>query len=133
MLKDNFFSIIGHTVADDRKIDFTVGINPEHIIYKVHFPNNPITPGVCIIQMATELFSFFRQINCKVCKIKTAKFLHPIIPTTHRVINYKMEWEKDTSLDHVVYGIKIQVYYDDIIFSKINMYMKENDLCLQIP
>jgi 3-hydroxyacyl-[acyl-carrier-protein] dehydratase len=128
MLRDSFFSIISHTVADNHSVYFTVGLNPEHVIYKVHFPNYPITPGVCIIQIAKELFSFFRQTELMVRKIKTVKFLYPIIPTTHSIINYKMEWEKDARFDEGLYGVKIQVYQDDIIFSKINMYMKENNL-----
>lgn len=124
MLKDDFFSILIHTITDKDTADFTIELNPEHTIYKAHFPNNPITPGVCIIQMAIELFSFLKQTNFKIKKIKTAKFIHPIIPTIHTAIHYQIGWEEMTQ-DKSSY-VKIQVYQDDIIFSKINIYMEKN-------
>jgi 3-hydroxyacyl-[acyl-carrier-protein] dehydratase len=30
-------------------------MNAQHGLYKVHFPGNPVTPGVCLVQMATEI------------------------------------------------------------------------------
>ncbi|MDR1459748.1 MAG: hypothetical protein LBI60_06010 [Bacteroidales bacterium] len=125
MLKDSFFSILIHTITDNHKADFTIELNPNHTIYKVHFPNNPITPGVCIIQMAIELFSFLKQTDFKLKKIKTAKFVHPIIPSVHTVVHYQIGWEEMTH-DKSSY-VKINVYQDDIIFSKINMYMEKNN------
>jgi 3-hydroxyacyl-[acyl-carrier-protein] dehydratase len=123
MLKDDFFSIIIHSITDTRQAEFTIALNPEHTIYKAHFPGNPITPGVCILQMAIELFSFLQQTDFKVKKIKTAKFIHPILPTIHPVLHYQIGWEEVIE-DNSSY-VKIQVYQDDIIFSKINMYMEK--------
>lgn len=36
---------------------FELCFHADHPIYKAHFPNNPITPGVCFVQIAQELFS----------------------------------------------------------------------------
>ena len=30
----------------------TLTLNAEHPIFKGHFPNNPVTPGVCMMQIA---------------------------------------------------------------------------------
>ena len=30
-------------------------LHPEHEIYQAHFPGNPITPGVCQVQIVAEL------------------------------------------------------------------------------
>ena len=50
-----------YSVTQSRKteggFEFDISLFPEHFIYKAHFPGEPITPGVCIIQIATELFS----------------------------------------------------------------------------
>ncbi|MDR0602995.1 MAG: hypothetical protein LBG80_01660 [Bacteroidales bacterium] len=121
MLKDSFFSILNHTLTDKHRADFTIALNPEHTIYHVHFPNNPVTPGVCIIQVAKELFSFLEQTEFNIRKIKTVKFIHPIIPTTHPVINYQMEWEKIKQDDP--YYVAVNVYREDIIFSKMKLYI----------
>ena len=50
-----------YSVTQSRKteggFEFDISFFPGHFIYKAHFPGEPITPGVCIIQIATELFS----------------------------------------------------------------------------
>ncbi|MBQ0740088.1 3-hydroxyacyl-ACP dehydratase, partial [Aquimarina celericrescens] len=33
----------------------TITINKNHKIFKGHFPGNPVTPGVCMIQIIKEL------------------------------------------------------------------------------
>ena len=49
-----------YTIADKRMegsgIFYQILLDKNHFIYKAHFPNEPITPGVCIIQIAKELF-----------------------------------------------------------------------------
>ena len=32
-----------------------VQLHPDHPLYRVHFPGNPVTPGVLLLQMATEI------------------------------------------------------------------------------
>ena len=54
--------------------------NPEHLIYQVHFPGNPITPGACLLQTAGEL------LQCKLGRplflkaSKNIKYLNVLIP-----------------------------------------------------
>jgi 3-hydroxyacyl-[acyl-carrier-protein] dehydratase len=121
MLKDNFFSILNYTLTDNQKADFTIGLNPQHTIYNAHFPNNPVTPGACIIQMAKELFSFLQQTDCTIRKIKTVKFIHPIVPAIYPIVNYQMEWGKRTQDEP--YYVTINVYRENIVFSKMKLYI----------
>ncbi len=123
MLKDDFFLILNYTGIDDSNADFTISLNQDHIIYQAHFPNNPITPGVCIIQIAQELFSFFKQTDFGIKKLKSVKFTHPIVPTVHNVVNFKMGWQENDA----TFQVKVIVYTGDIIFSKINMQLEEKD------
>lgn len=116
MLKDDFFSIINHT-ATEFKADFTIALNSNHSIYKAHFPNNPITPGVCIVQIAKELFSFFKQKDCIIKKMKSVKFINPIVPVVHNTIDFNMEWEENNAS----YIVKVVVCVEGVTFSKINM------------
>ena len=47
-----------HIVAIDDsggKYVCKVKLNAAHNIYSVHFPGNPVTPGVCLVQMVTEI------------------------------------------------------------------------------
>lgn len=55
MLVKDFYTIDGKQTADDGSVVYSVHLNPAHDVYKGHFPEKPITPGVCNIQMIKEL------------------------------------------------------------------------------
>lgn len=61
-------------------------LNAEHLIYKAHFPGNPITPGVCLIQIITELLQIRLQEQLTLRKIINLKFIAPISPITNPTI-----------------------------------------------
>ena len=52
---------------------FNVILNPDHLIYKAHFPGQPVTPGVCILQMLQELLSVQYDKQLFIKNIKNAK------------------------------------------------------------
>ena len=53
-LTGDFFHIVSTEVLADG-FACRVHLRAEHPIYRVHFPGNPVTPGACLMQMATEL------------------------------------------------------------------------------
>ena len=53
-LINDFFHIVS-TQSDDGVFRCRVRLNANHPYYQVHFPGNPVTPGVCLVQMATEI------------------------------------------------------------------------------
>lgn len=55
MLIKDFYTIDQKQVMEDGSIVYSVSLNPNHDVYKGHFPEKPITPGVCNIQMIKEL------------------------------------------------------------------------------
>ena len=59
---------------------FNVILNPDHLIYKAHFPGMPVTPGVCILQMIQELLSEQEGMPLFIIRIKNAKFTKMISP-----------------------------------------------------
>jgi len=74
-LLNDFFRITA-TTADGCTVQF----NPDHVIYRAHFPGNPITPGVCIIQMITEVLE--QRLGCHLTlhAVKNVKFIVPVSP-----------------------------------------------------
>ena len=54
MLNSTFYTIRKRTDTEGG-VDYRVSLNASHIIYEAHFPGNPVTPGVCIIQIVKEL------------------------------------------------------------------------------
>ena len=121
ILKDNFFTIENQNILDENA-EFCIKLNPEHFIYKAHFPNNPITPGVCIVQIVKEIYMFMTGKNFFMNKIKTLKFSNPIIPTIHEKVIIKINRTLEENGEHI---LKVEFKDNDTMFSKINMHLKE--------
>lgn len=53
-LINDFFDIL-ETDSVDGTLRCKIRLNADHKIYGAHFPGNPVTPGVCLVQMASEI------------------------------------------------------------------------------
>lgn len=85
MLLNSFYKIIGLEAKEDQ-IKTQLQLNPEHPIFKGHFPENPIVPGVCFIQIIKEILQDFYAATILIAKITNLKFLFPVDPREHREI-----------------------------------------------
>lgn len=54
MLIKNYYSIENVSKLEDGTSIFQISLNPECQVYEGHFPDEPISPGVCNIQMIKE-------------------------------------------------------------------------------
>ena len=75
---------------------YVVKLNPSSFIYHAHFPDEPITPGVCIVQMGKELLEDFLRRNhlakdAEIISLKNVKFLSVISPDETDVIVYQIK------------------------------------------
>ena len=48
---------------------FRLRLNPEHFIYQAHFPGEPVTPGVCILQIGKELLAELLQESLEITHV----------------------------------------------------------------
>ena len=55
MLLKDFYSIEKLEKTDEGKYMASIFLNSAHAIFKGHFPGNPVTPGVCMMQIIKEL------------------------------------------------------------------------------
>ena len=78
-LRNNLYTIESRA-AEGPETRFCIRLNPECFIYKAHFPGYPITPGVCIVQMAAELLSEASGVDGRISGVRNAKFLAPVQP-----------------------------------------------------
>ena len=56
--------------------------NPAHPVYQAHFPSYPVTPGVCLLQLAGELLSQRLRRPLYLEEVRNAKFLALLVPET---------------------------------------------------
>jgi 3-hydroxyacyl-[acyl-carrier-protein] dehydratase len=84
----DFYTIIEQQQEADIAI-FELGLNAEHPIYQGHFPNQPVMPGVCMLQLVTELTSKALGQSLQLKKASQAKFLVPVVPEQFPQIQLK--------------------------------------------
>ena len=78
-----------------------VCFDPDHIIYSAHFPNNPITPGVILLQICKQCAKHIlhippEQTDIIIQDIKMLKFTDFIIPKTNQTISILLNHTDNT-------------------------------------
>ena len=95
-LKNNLYTIVSKEGVG-LMVSYTIKLIPSCVIYQAHFPGEPITPGVCIVQMAKELIEelLTEQTavahHLEITKVKNVKFLSIISPKEHQQITYQIK------------------------------------------
>ena len=91
MLKDSFF-IIKLNEESGNTHCFTVSILPEHEVFKGHFPQQPVVPGVFALQMIKECLEWVRNKKYRYCELTNCKFSRPIFPDSDKVLRIECEF-----------------------------------------
>ena len=76
----NKFYTIESVQNNDNELVFQIKLNNEHYIYKAHFPENPITPGVCILQIAQELLEEHLSVRLELKILHNIKYMSILSP-----------------------------------------------------
>lgn len=86
MLENSFYKI-----KECSENHFTVALLLDCDVYRGHFPGEPISPGVCSIQMVKELME--RQIgkSLMLTDIKQARFTTLITPVQHHTLDINLD------------------------------------------
>ena len=127
-LKNNLYKIISKE-EDGSMVNYTIELNPSCVIYQAHFPKEPITPGVCIVQIGKELIEELltekMSVSCKleIVKVKNVKFLSVISPRDTLHIMYQMK-KVELSDDNKMVDAQWVVLSDEKIMAKTSLVMK---------
>ena len=90
MLKDTFFSFTTPE-TDGSLLKTTITLNSAHDIFKGHFPDNPVVPGVCMMQMIKEVLEDHLGKKSQLVKADNIKFLSFIDPNQHGQIGMEIK------------------------------------------
>ena len=130
-LKNNLYKIISKEEVNSI-FNYTVELNPSCVIYQAHFPGEPITPGVCIVQIGKEVIedllleqsSVSRRLE--IIKAKNIKFLSVISPNETPILTYQVR-KLGFSDDKMTIETQIVVNSDDKSMAKISLVLKLYD------
>ena len=127
-LKNNLYKIISKEEVNSI-FNYTVELNPSCMIYEAHFPGEPITPGVCIVQIGKEVIEdlLLEQSSAsrrlEIIKAKNIKFLSIISPNETPILTYQVR-KLVFSDDKMTVETQIVVNSDDKSMAKISLVMK---------
>lgn len=111
ILLDNLFRIVecGDMVCK-------VAMNADHEIYAAHFPSNPITPGVCLVAMATEMLQEMRHEPLSLAEAVRIKYRNVVKPSDTPTFIFTTMEENDESLT-----MKVLVKDGDKVFAEMTL------------
>lgn len=127
-LKNNLYKIIRKEGVGS-VVNYAIELIPSCVIYAAHFPGEPITPGVCIVQMGKELvedlLSEQRSTLCKlmITKVKNVKFLSVISPNETLQLTYQVK-KLITSEDGTSVETQLIVLSEEKPMAKISLVLR---------
>lgn len=75
ILKDKLYNLISLNTDIDGIITANIELNRECSIFRGHFPNLPVLPGVCALQIVREIASIYFNQFLYILKISSVKYL----------------------------------------------------------
>ena len=87
----------------------TIRLLPESPVYRGHFPGYPITPGVCLVEIALELMEEMAdQVGhdgkVRLVAAKNIKFTNPVLPTETTELRFNLAGEGDGRTVEILSG-----------------------------
>jgi 3-hydroxyacyl-[acyl-carrier-protein] dehydratase len=92
LLLNNLYTI--QTLAEsERQIQVTINLVSNHAIFKGHFPDQPVLPGVCMMEMVTEIAGHYLQKSFRISGSPLVKFLRMIDPQKNPLIHFEINYQ----------------------------------------
>jgi len=79
--------------AMEKTIRASVLLRAEHAIFKGHFPGQPILPGVCMLEMISEITGNHLQQSFRIKAAPFIKFLNMIDPEKDPLIHFEIKYD----------------------------------------
>ena len=118
MTLNNDFYCITETVSSEALPISRIRLNPEHYIFKAHFPGNPIVPGVCQVKIISELIENYLGRRVALSGIKNIKYLSVIVPSDDEILD--VVFQKVTVDEIGVKGV-VSIMSDEKQYAKISL------------
>jgi len=115
-LQNDFYFIKKSGIVSDGLLRSEIELNPGHKIYQGHFPEMPVVPGVCMIQMIKETLSNFFDKNLLLSKAESIKYHSLINPEKDRVLFIEIEFKEE--LNSII--AKSKIFFQERVFMKLS-------------
>ena len=90
MLLSDFYSFT-MVAQNTETLRAVITLNPRHEIFSGHFPDTPIVPGVCQVQMVKEVINHALNNDFRLLEAKEIKFLSLINPVISGILDLELK------------------------------------------
>ncbi len=120
MVLENFYTVTERKTEENNSHSFEIKVNKDHEIFKGHFPENPVMPGVCMIQIIKDLTEETTGKKLFMDKCSNVKFTALINPEINAELNLNIVISEDED------GIKVKNIskFEDTIALKLSAHYK---------
>src|SRR5690554_5667012 len=115
MLIKDFYELKELKQISEENYEAHIKLNKEHDIFKGHFPGNPITPGVCMVQIFKEIVAGIVDKDLIMKSTNNIKFMALINPEE----TPDLRLEISISESENGFAVKNQSYFDDTLALKM--------------
>lgn len=121
MLKNDFFQITAIEAIEDQATA-RIQLNADHAILKGHFPEMPVVPGVCMVQMLKEVTEQQSGKKLTLRKAPVIKFLSVMQPGAHPEVDLEI---KIKTTEESAIAVTGKFYFEDVTFFKFKGHFDE--------
>lgn len=116
MLLQDFYKIISIRNDETQKHSISITVNKDHKIFNGHFPENPVVPGVCMLQITKELVEKITGESLFLQKVINAKFTALINPEVNPGLVLELDIIK---IDENQIKVKNATYFNETLALKL--------------
>lgn len=117
---DDFFHILSESCEGEYRC--RVRINPAHRIFAGHFPGNPVVPGACLLQMASEILESHLGKKLFLQKAPHIKFKVSVKPEDELDFAFALVTQEEDSIK-----AELNVENGETVFAKMTLKFKSSD------
>ena len=107
MLIENLYKITSLKI-EDSIVNASIKINKEHAVFDGHFPENPVMPGVCMIQIIKELTEQALNVELFMQKANNIKFMALINPNENSNLDLALTINREEDIVKVKNSTKFR-------------------------
>ena len=121
MLLKDFYTINSIQKNDDGSHTVIIFVNEKHEVFEGHFPENPIMPGVCMMQIIKELVENISQKKLILQSLSNVKFMALINPFVNPELRLELSI---TPTEDGLIKVKNTSYFEQTVALKLSSVYK---------
>ncbi len=92
---------------EDGQLSAFLRLNTDHVILKGHFPDQPIVPGACLVQVVKEVMEEALNTQLLLTNASMIKFISMMIPQMHPICHLTVTY-KPTDEELITFTAQIK-------------------------